>query len=94
MRRRIAAVLCAPALLTGVALCRAGELKDYQLRRWFLEIGCRVMALERTAPNTFAAECADTLRFPDGARASCTDGDDERSCTLLTPPREFRFLPQ
>lgn len=74
-----------------------GEIHDYQiLRLLYLATPCGVTVLTKldSAPEIrrFRAECSNVSAYPKGVTVVCTDVNDDRSCRIETPAREFDSL--
>ena len=73
------------------------EIKDYEVLRYlYLHTPCgmaKVTSRDVTAERArFTADCQNKTAFPDDAAVVCTDHDDDRSCRIETPHRDFKHL--
>lgn len=92
------------AALVGFAVTLAlvpsevtARVQEYQIVRLLtFRSSCQVDHLDERAAASGAllyfATCQNTTFYPDGVEVACSDRDDERTCTVLTPARHFGDL--
>lgn len=88
-------------LVSGLGVLTAGpaqaDLQDYEILRFlYLKTPCGKADLTRLESKgkslRFRADCENRTAFPDGAYVMCLNVNDDRSCWVENPPREFNNL--
>lgn len=76
---------------------RNPEIKDYEIARFiYLKTSCGMRELTRLNPGgtplLFHADCNNASAWPGGMDITCREPDDDRTCTVTTEEKHFKYL--
>lgn len=88
---------CIVAALCTFAGPSQAEVKFFQIARLIqFTTDCNLVALNPAAgpqgEMRFKARCSSIISYPDGIDVTCTDAEDERTCRIMTPKKEYKHL--
>lgn len=89
--------LCALACLCLCGVSLHAEIHEHEVRRLiYLTTSCGFVSLTPLVTEgptrRYKSDCRDASAYPDGITILCTDVNDDRSCKVETPPRNFENL--